>query len=283
MNRVGFMSQLEGLLVDIPAAEREEALQYYNDYFDDAGVENEQSVISSLGSPRAIAENIKAEIKGEMVQATAKASDGAVTKYGQIVVTNSDQNANDASSSAETADTRSTYGTAGGQGGAGGAGGQGGAGGMGGYGYDRSYHGSYEAQPVSRKNKLPVWALVLIIIGLLFAAPPVFGLLAGIAGMSIGFIAAWFGLVIACGAGTFGLLVAAVVLLVVAILTLAISPAVLIGVLGVSMLCGSFGLFGLMITVWLAGKVTPAIFKGYGFCIRFIWRGLGKIWHAIFG
>ncbi len=38
MNREEFMAKLKALLGDIPADEREEALQYYEDYFDDAGV-----------------------------------------------------------------------------------------------------------------------------------------------------------------------------------------------------------------------------------------------------
>ena len=44
MNREEFLSQLERLLYDIPAQEREEALEYYNGYFDDAGKEKEAEV-----------------------------------------------------------------------------------------------------------------------------------------------------------------------------------------------------------------------------------------------
>ncbi|EKC52295.1 hypothetical protein OBE_13162, partial [human gut metagenome] len=36
MNRTEFMRQLESLLQNISATEREEALQYYNEYFNDA-------------------------------------------------------------------------------------------------------------------------------------------------------------------------------------------------------------------------------------------------------
>ena len=54
------MAQLARLLGDVPKAEREEALQYYNDYFDDAGVEEESGVIASLGSPEELARTIKA-------------------------------------------------------------------------------------------------------------------------------------------------------------------------------------------------------------------------------
>lgn len=59
MNRLEFMEQLETLLSDITDSEREEALQYYNDYLNDAGVENEQEVLESLGTPERLAKVIK--------------------------------------------------------------------------------------------------------------------------------------------------------------------------------------------------------------------------------
>ena len=61
MNREEYMRRLENALTDISPAEREEALQYYNDYFDDAGVENEEDVMNSLGTPENLAETIKKE------------------------------------------------------------------------------------------------------------------------------------------------------------------------------------------------------------------------------
>ena len=62
MNRMEFMRELEKLLEGIPQKEREEALAYYNDYFDDAGAENEQNVIQSLGSPKKVAESIRRDM-----------------------------------------------------------------------------------------------------------------------------------------------------------------------------------------------------------------------------
>lgn len=64
MNRIEFMTQLAALLQDVPVEERREAMQYYNDYFDDAGEENEQQVIKELESPKKVSENIKADLKG---------------------------------------------------------------------------------------------------------------------------------------------------------------------------------------------------------------------------
>lgn len=63
MNRREFMEQLSRLLSDIPEQEREEALEYYESYFDDAGEEKEDAVIRELGSPGKVAAIIKADLK----------------------------------------------------------------------------------------------------------------------------------------------------------------------------------------------------------------------------
>ena len=38
MNRIEFIAELEKLLQNISAEERNEAVQYYRDYFEDAGI-----------------------------------------------------------------------------------------------------------------------------------------------------------------------------------------------------------------------------------------------------
>lgn len=64
MNRIEFIAELERLLQDISAEERNEAVQYYRDYFEDAGMENEQHIIEELGSPKKVADTIKAGLRG---------------------------------------------------------------------------------------------------------------------------------------------------------------------------------------------------------------------------
>lgn len=59
MNRIDFMGRLALLLSDLPESEREEAIQYYNDYLNDAGVENEEEVLAELGTPEQLAASIK--------------------------------------------------------------------------------------------------------------------------------------------------------------------------------------------------------------------------------
>ena len=62
MNRVEFMQQLERLLLDIPEHDRLDAIAYYNDYFDEAGPENEVNVLRELGSPERVSSIIKADL-----------------------------------------------------------------------------------------------------------------------------------------------------------------------------------------------------------------------------
>ena len=59
MNREEFLKQLESLLTDLTYEEREEAMDYYRNYFEDAGEENEANVIAELESPQKVAQSIK--------------------------------------------------------------------------------------------------------------------------------------------------------------------------------------------------------------------------------
>lgn len=66
MNKAEFLSELERLLSNVPENERLEALKYYEEYFADAGEENEQKVIAELESPQKIADKIKDDLRADM-------------------------------------------------------------------------------------------------------------------------------------------------------------------------------------------------------------------------
>ena len=131
MNRIEFMKQLESLLQNVSQTEREEALQYYNDYCDDDGPENEKEVIEALGNPARVAENIKRDLMGNG-EVHARASDRALVEYGK------------------------TQNTA---------------------------QGKVPEENKSGKTKLPVWAIVLLVILLVFASPAILGAGAGVLGV----------------------------------------------------------------------------------------------------
>lgn len=58
MTRQEYMQQLAALLAAMPEAERQDALDYYEEYFDAAGPEKEAQTIQELGSPQNVAEKI---------------------------------------------------------------------------------------------------------------------------------------------------------------------------------------------------------------------------------
>lgn len=62
MNRDTFMKQLAYLLQDIDDDDRQDALGYYQDYFDEAGSEHETDIINELGSPERVASIVRTSL-----------------------------------------------------------------------------------------------------------------------------------------------------------------------------------------------------------------------------
>ena len=206
MNRREFMEQLERMLQDISPEERAEALQYYNDYFDDAGAENEQSVIEALGTPEKVAENIKKDLFHNAYESTrytgAAPEDRKLIKYQQT------------------------------------------------------------EEKTKQKNKMSSGMIALIVILCILASPVLLGILGGVLGIVIGIFAAWFGLILAFGGVSLSLFAAAVVLLIVGIICLPPSRLVGLALFGIAMVVCGLGILFMMLTVVMAGKATPAIFRG---------------------
>lgn len=66
MNKNQYLECLRSNLHNIPNEEVDNIIEYYKEYFEDAGVENEQVVIAELGKPELLANKISADyvIKG---------------------------------------------------------------------------------------------------------------------------------------------------------------------------------------------------------------------------
>ena len=64
MNREEYLKRLSFLLKDLPEEEIEDAISYYEDYFEEAGEDKEEQVIRELGSPEKIAKMIRDSVEG---------------------------------------------------------------------------------------------------------------------------------------------------------------------------------------------------------------------------
>lgn len=234
MNRNDFMRQLEALLQNISPAEREEALQYYNDYFDDAGAENEQEVIEALGNPAKVAENIKKDLEangyGDNGYLGMSSEDKAMIPYEQedagsgytdtATIANSDWNGN-------------------------------------------SYTGGKQ-----HDNKLSGGMIAVIVVLCILASPVILGVASGLLGAAVGIVTAWLALIFGFGVAALALLIAFLALAGVGISCLLADPMVGVGLIGGSMLCGGLGILFLMLTVAMAGIATPAIFSSIAGLIK---------------
>lgn len=66
MNKEAYLKKLKGKLKKLPMEEVDAALDYYREYFEEAGEENTEQVIRKLGSPSQVASQILADyaVKG---------------------------------------------------------------------------------------------------------------------------------------------------------------------------------------------------------------------------
>lgn len=267
MSRWEFMRQLESLLSDISPNEREEALQYYNDYFNDAGRENEQEVIKALGSPEQVAKIVKDGLTdnpamGEFTETgflnqDTDGQNAIIKRPRQSEGTNAESIGN-----ASAADRNTAAGNAGA---AFYANGNGNSGSEQAAGAGQNTGGGQTKAP---KDEFPVWAIVLIVIGCIICSPVILG----VAGTLLGVIVSIFATLLALILG-FGL--AAIILLIVAVSLIAggfgsvfSSPVAAVGLLGGGLICLSLGILFMLLAVFLVGKLIPAICQGIAYIFK---------------
>ena len=265
MNRADFMRRLAELLADVSPAERDEAIQYYNDYFDDAGAENEQSVIASLGSPEQLARTIKTGLAdgGNAGEFTEKGFSGYEQKRNDEVM---DLNQPSATGNGGQSGQQSSRQNANNNWQQGGSGQNtnnnwqqnGDTNGNTGYQYE-NYKKTSQNQ-----NKKPMsgGTIALIVILCILASPILLGIGGGLLGIIIGILGAVFGIVVGFGAAAVALLITGVCLFVYGIATMFGMPLGGLAMMGVGMICAAIGLCFLWITVMICGMFIPAAIKG---------------------
>ncbi|MGE8001363.1 DUF1700 domain-containing protein [Lysinibacillus sp. NPDC093190] len=86
MNRASYLKKLRGKLQRLPAHEVDAALAYYEEYFDEAGEENEQRVIQQLGSPSHVASQIMADYALKDLEATSTSTKKNVSAIWLIIL-----------------------------------------------------------------------------------------------------------------------------------------------------------------------------------------------------
>ena len=83
MDRAEFLNRLEAQLLDVPQAEREEALQYYEDYLNDAGDAGDFDILQELGTPEEVADSIRNGLRQDSSGAGERSYDSQSNRSGQ--------------------------------------------------------------------------------------------------------------------------------------------------------------------------------------------------------
>lgn len=243
MNKEEFLRELARLLQNIPDSERIEALQYYEDYFNDAGLENEQKVLEELGTPRKVADTIKDGLLANMDcrENAAGSSTGHETIH---------QNTTGYQSTAGGQSATVYQNTVGGQ-----------------------NMATYQNPPVQKEEGMPVWAIVLIVIGCIFCSPVIIALAAVI----VAVMSVLFALVIGFGVSCAATLFAGLVVTIMGLGHIIVSPFSGMIVTGVGLICFAVGILFMMITVFLCGCAIPAMCRGIAWICGKIFKSKRKV------
>lgn len=255
MNRIEYMRRLAALLQDVPAEERVATMQYYNDYFDDAGEENEEKVIEELGSP----EQVAAEMKAGLGRRTEDTGEFRETGYADPKFEKKEVPVRypGVGSQNKNAGNPYTRGT--------GDGGQSGDG----YGYrtGQNENSSQYSDPNGGKSlKREPWTssglkIVLVVLIILVAAPVLIPLVIAFAACIFAFGIAGFAIFISLVAVAAALAVSGLALFVKGMLIMISSPAAAMAVMGVGIILGVVGTVATVAAVRLCMIVLPGLFR----------------------
>lgn len=256
MTREEYLAELESDLVSLPKEERDMAVSFYSEYFDEAGPENEQAVIEDLGKPYALARSIIGEtsaysrsevyLKYKESKPMPQNSAGvfASLKKPDDVFGDApkDEDFHAAGTPFKSDSDSSTDNK-----------------GM----FDDYYQhaGQNDRQdyppppPPERKKPMSAWLIVLIILAGLFVGIPV---LCGVVPVILAIIACFF----VCGIASVCCIVAAVIVFIVGIVRLFVNAPVGLGLIFAAVLCAGIGMVLLSAALAFFFKFLPFTVKG---------------------
>ncbi len=86
MNREMYLKDLSKYLGKLPKAEYDDAIGYFEECFDDAGVDGEETLIAELGSPRDVATEVLANLASEKLEVKEEGKNSDDKKLGKALL-----------------------------------------------------------------------------------------------------------------------------------------------------------------------------------------------------
>lgn len=234
MTKIEFMNQLEELLRDLPSEEREAALTYYDDYFEDAGPDNIEAVITELGSPERVAAFIKSDLNDNAWKDSEKIiytengyKDTTIEEDHFEVASNDYQEYEESSNSTKQKESKATY-----------------------------------QNNNTGKNTNNTSKILLVIILCIIAIPVGIPFLGTVFGLIVGVLGTIFGLFIALIALTGALLIGGFALFVAGVVQLFLTPMNGMLMTGCGLILFGLGTLAAVLTMLVCTKLIPTIVRG---------------------
>lgn len=247
MNKDVFLRELAELLNDISIEEKEEAIGYYEAYFDDAGPENEESIIEQLQSPQKIADVIKAGLADEdsVGEFTENGySDTRFEERNEISKSVKENNnhkgphiSKEAFNKKNSDSGKKTY-------------------------NDNKYNNNSSKDSHTQDTNQKVLKIILIVVLCIVALPVILPVGFGFIGLIFGFICAVFGLVIAVALTAIALDIAGIIVFAAGIGHIFTNVGIGIAACGAGLIIFAIGILLTLFTILLFATVLPWIFKG---------------------
>ncbi len=245
MRKEAFLRQLEYLLQDLPEIEREEAMNYYRDYLDEAGSENEEDVLREFGSPERIAAIIRSDVNGNLEDGgsfTEKGYEDERFRDPNFQLTNRmDLPEACAGANHESRQNKEDGG---------------------------AWHSNGKEYVYEEKKLKPrtngCLKVILCIILLCVASPFALGMGGAVLGILIGGVVAFGVLLMLVGIFCLIFFFIGIVALVAGIASIMQDPPIAVFVIGVGLLNLGFGCLTLLFSVWFYGKAIPWLFRRIG-------------------
>lgn len=217
MSKNEFLDQLFGLLSDISPEERDEALAYYREYIEDAGLENEEAILEELGTP----EEVATEIKSGIFNKNNQDIDYASNKVKNSPETYSSNNQNNQQEN------------------------------------QSSYSSSQYQQANAPQKSSNTALIILAVIAAILLSPVWLGLLGTIFGVVFGFFATIAGLIFGFGFAGLICLFVGVILFFSGFPTILHNPLAGVALIGAGLVVTALGILFLLLTGWFCIGVIP--------------------------
>ena len=236
MTRLEFLNQLDYLLQDVDDKDRQDALDYYRDYMDEAGIAESDLIDGLLESPEKIAISLRTSLNGNFDEQIASGDQGFKNLH-------TEENAK----VPEVYGQQSRYSK-----------------------YDmewesaQEYASEYDGISKNgevKEQKSSLGKILLIAAICLVAAPVIFGIGGGLIGLVFGLFGLIVGLVFGVAGGAIGCLVGGVILFVMSLVQMAANVPQGIFMMGVALLLIAVGILLVMLTIVIFRRFIPWLIR----------------------